>query len=62
MEISKKRNLDNKNEVNDLKMVKIDLINGKDEIRWIFVEICLEFLKLFKEFLVSLLVSEKNSD
>ena len=61
-EICKTGNLDNKNEAIDLKTVKVDLTNDKDEIRWTFVKICLELLKLLKESLVSLLASEKNSD
>ena len=61
-EICKTENLDSKNEANDLKTVKVDLTNDKDEIRWTFVKICLELLKLLKESLVSLVASEKNSD
>ena len=61
-EICKTGNLDSKNEAIDLKTVKVDLTNDKDEIRWTFVKICLELLKLLKESLVSLLASERNSD
>ena len=61
-DICKKGNLDNQNGANDLKTLDVDLKNGKDEIRWTFVEICLKLLKLLKESLVSLLASEKNSD
>ena len=61
-EICKKGNLDNRYEAKNLKTVKVDLKNGKDEITWTFVEICLELLKLLKESLVSLLASERNSD
>ena len=61
-DICKKENLDNQGEVNDLKTVKVDLTNDKDEIRWTFVEICLELLKLLKESLASLLACEKSSD
>ena len=61
-EICKTGNLDSKNKAIDLKTVKVDLTNDKDEIRWTFVKICLELLRLLKESLVSLLASEKNSD
>ena len=33
-EICKKGNLDNRYEAKNLKTVKVDLKNGKDEIRW----------------------------
>ena len=61
-EICKKGNLDNGNEANDLKTGKADLTNGKDEIRWTFVEICLELLKLLKKSLVGLLASDSSTD
>ena len=61
-EIFQEGDLDDKNDANDLKARKADSTNGKDEIRWTFVEICLELLKLLKESLVSLQTRDKNSD
>ena len=60
-EICKKGNLENLNEANDLKTVKVDLTTSKDEIRWTFVEMCLELLKLLKESLVSLLAKSDQT-
>ena len=60
-ETCQKGNLDNQNDANELKMRKADLTNGKDEIRWKFVKICLGLLKLLKESLVSLLACDNNS-
>ncbi|XP_078383567.1 transport and Golgi organization protein 6 homolog [Oculina patagonica] len=50
------------NEEKDLKSGKADLMRRKDEIRWTFVEICLELLKLLKESLVSLMANVKSND
>lgn len=59
-EICQKGNLDDENDANDLR--KANLTDSKDEIRWTFVEICLELLKLLKESLVSVQTRDKNSD
>lgn len=53
---------DSKNEENDLGTGEANLTHRKDEIRWTFVETCLELLKLLKECLVTLVPDVKCSD
>ena len=55
-------NRDSEKEERDLKKEEAYLTDRKDEIRWAFVEICLELLKLLKESLVSLVANDKSSD